>query len=109
MPAGREAGRSDVVTAETLTSGGMFDSPLSPKAQEENNARVAELRQAVEADGNFPLGETGEDGLWRGLIADDGRQINTLADALDEIDQMDALAREVELCRIGKATPNDAG
>jgi hypothetical protein len=87
----------------------MFDSPVSPKAQEANNARVAELRRTVEADGNFPLGETGEDGLWRGMTADDGRQINTLADALDEIDQMDALAREIELCRIGKATPNDAG
>jgi len=87
----------------------MFDSPVSPKAQEANNARVAELRQAVEADGNFPLGEMGEDGLWRGMTADDGRQISTLADALDEIDQMDALAREIELCRIGKATPNDAG
>jgi hypothetical protein len=80
----------------------MFDSPLSPKAMDANNARVVELRQMVEADGNFPLGETGEDGLWRGMTADDGRQINTLADALDEIDEMDALAREVELCRVGK-------
>lgn len=87
----------------------MFDSPLSPKALEANNARVVELRQTVEADGNFPLGETGEDGRWRGMTADDGRQLKTLADALNEIDEMDALAREIELCRIGKATPNDAG
>lgn len=38
-----------------------------------------------------------------GIVADDGRALNTLDDILTEIDEMDALEREIAACRLGKA------
>ncbi|PZQ99211.1 MAG: hypothetical protein DI533_00440 [Cereibacter sphaeroides] len=77
----------------------LFDSPTAPKAQEFDNARVEELRQSLEIEGDRDLG----------LVSEDGRALTSLSDALAEIDEMDALVREMDLCRIGKATTDDAG
>jgi hypothetical protein len=77
-----------------------FSDPTSPKAQEFMNAQVAQLRQSV--------GESEFDGIQVEL--DDGRTLSSLEDVLREIDELDAMSREIEMCRLGKVVPDgDAG
>jgi hypothetical protein len=73
-----------------------FSDPTSPKAQEFMNAQVAQLRQSV--------GESEFDGIQVEL--DDGRTLSSLEDVLREIDELDAMSREIELCRLGKVVPD---
>jgi hypothetical protein len=75
----------------------MFDDPEGPKAQAFLDSQIVDLRAEVEA-GDVPLSFEGA-----GLMTDDGRPIASLQGLLDEIDDYDTLAREIELCRTGGA------
>ncbi len=75
----------------------MFDDPEGPKAQAFLDSQIVDLRAEVEA-GDVPLSFEGA-----GLMTDDGRPITSLQGLLDEIDDYDTLAREIELCRTGGA------
>ena len=66
---------------------------MAPAAREFDARRVNDLREEALA------GELGD----LGLVADDGRVLNSLDDILTEIDEMDALEREIAACRLGKA------
>lgn len=65
----------------------MFDDLGSPEAQAFMDAEVASMRDME--GGDFSA------------IADDGRQLDSLQDILDEIDESDALLREFQKCRAG--------
>lgn len=65
----------------------MFDDLASPEAQAFMDAEVASMRDME--GGDFSA------------IADDGRQLDSLQDILDEIDESDALLREFQKCRAG--------
>lgn len=67
----------------------MFDDLGSPEAQGFMDAEVAAMRDME--GGDFSA------------IADDGRQLDSLQDILDEIDESDALLREFQKCRMGDA------
>jgi hypothetical protein len=75
----------------------MFDDPEGPKAQAFLDSQIVDLRAEVET-GDVPLSFEGA-----GLMTDDGRPITSLQGLLDEIDDYDTLAREIELCRTGGA------
>jgi hypothetical protein len=66
----------------------MFDDLASPEAQAFMDAEVASMRDME--GGDFSA------------IADDGRQLDSLQDILDEIDESDALLREFQKCRAGE-------
>lgn len=70
----------------------LFSDPMTPAAREFDARRVNDLRDEAP--------EFGED---LGLKADDGRVLDKLDDVLNEIDEMDALEREIAACRLGKA------
>lgn len=73
----------------------MFDSPTSQKAKQFDDARVNELRTSLDEGDDFEMS----------ISADDGRELGRLSDVLQEIDEIDAMAREIELCRLGKVSP----
>lgn len=71
----------------------LFSDAMAPAAREFDARRVNDLREEALAGGYGDLG----------LVADDGRALNTLDEILTEIDEMDALEREIAACRLGKA------
>jgi hypothetical protein len=68
----------------------LFDDLMSPEAQRAMDADVQALRAEAET-GGFEVA----------AVADDGRALTSLQDVLDEIDDMDTLVREFDLCRFG--------
>ncbi len=68
----------------------MFDDITSPEAQKAMDVEMRDIRQMAE-----------EGGIEAAAVADDGRALNSLQDIVDEIDDMDTLAREFDLCRRG--------
>ena len=72
----------------------LFSDPMTPAAREFDARRVNDLREEALAGG---LGDK------MGIVADDGRVLDKLDDILTEIDEMDALEREIAACRLGKA------
>lgn len=81
----------------------MFDDPEGPKTQAFLDSMVVDLKAELETTGDVPLGFTDDTGRFIGLTTDDGRQITSLEDMLDEIEANDTLAREIDLCRTGGA------
>ena len=73
----------------------LFDDPRSPQAKAFDDARVNELCDAL---------DEGDD-LEISVQSDDGRDLAKLSDVLQEIDDLDAMSREIELCRTGKVSP----
>ena len=72
----------------------LFDDPRSPQAKAFNDARINELRDVLDEGDDFDMS----------VLADDGRELAKLSDVLQEIDDLDAMAREIELCRLGKVS-----
>ncbi len=72
----------------------LFSDPMTPAAREFDARRVNDLREEALVGG---FGDA------LGLKADDGRVLDKLDDVLNEIDEMDALEREIAACRLGKA------
>jgi hypothetical protein len=68
----------------------IFDDITSPEAQKAMDVEMRDIRQMAE-----------EGGIEAAAVADDGRALNSLQDIVDEIDDMDTLAREFDLCRRG--------
>jgi hypothetical protein len=83
----------------------MFSDPASPKAQAHLDGKLLDLKAALDAEGDMPVGFTATSLFgrerWAGLTADDGRKLESLSDVIQEIEDFDALAREVALCRTG--------
>jgi hypothetical protein len=102
MGGGQQSPDADIGGMFDTRMGDLFDSVSSPKAQEFNNATVANLRQTLD-DARAADPEADID---MELTLDDGRTLTGLSEILDEIDELDAISREIELCRIGKATPD---
>ena len=84
----------------------MFDDPEGPKAQAFLDSMVVDLKAELEK-GDMKFGPVSEDGKTEGdffgLVTDEGTQINSLKELVDEIEAYDTLAREIELCRTGGA------
>lgn len=72
----------------------IFDDLMSPQAQRAMDAEVQNLRAMIEAGDTAGIA----------AVADDGRVLNSISDILSEIDDMDTLAREFDLCRFGGGT-----
>lgn len=80
----------------------LYNDPLSPATQKHLDGMLEDFRAMVDAGDDFQIGFD-SDGQHIGLFDDDGRPLNTLSDVLDEIDEMETLARELEACRVGGA------
>ena len=84
----------------------MFDDPEGPKAQAFLDSMVVDLKAELEK-GDMKFGPVSEDGKTEGdffgLVTDEGTQITSLKELVDEIEAYDTLAREIELCRTGGA------
>lgn len=66
----------------------LFDDMMSPEAQAAMDVEVNAMR-------------TDTSDLEVSTVADDGRSLGSLGDVLNEIDEMDDLVREFDLCRTG--------
>ena len=98
----RRGDQTRVEDDETSLFGGnqrdLFSDPTSPEAQSHMDAMMLDLRTEIEADAAADLSLE-----VAGVVADDGRALSSISDVLDEIDELEALAREVANCRSGAA------
>ncbi len=79
----------------------LFSDPLSPKTQAHLDGMIQDIRADLEVN---PEADFSIDGS---LKADDGRALTSISDVLQEIEEADTLAKQIQLCRLGGA--NDAG
>lgn len=80
----------------------MFDDPEGPKAQAFLDSMVVDLKAEIET-GPVDLDFRGDGDAFMGMTTDEGTQITSLKELVDEIEAYDTLAREIELCRTGGA------